>query len=514
MSEEKKKKFKMPNSFTILFIITIVIAILTWIIPAGAYDVTEDGNFIAGTYHTVEQSAQGIWDVLAAPFIGMIGNDLTDGAIEVSLFILTIGGFLNVVTQTGAIDAGFSSIIRNNRDNMTKLIWVLMLIFCLGGSTYGMAEETIPFYTLLIPIMVAAGFDALVGVATVLVGSGMGVLASTVNPFATGIASSMAGIGLGEGILPRVIFFIVMYLIGGFFVTSYAKKVKKDDANSYLTQEKLASDREEFQVNENLEGMTGKQKVVITLFFLTFIIMILGLIPWSELNPNWTFFESIHESMMNAGWLGNLIGTSLLPFGQWYLTEITILFFLMSIVIAIVYGTGEEDYVNQFIAGANDMLSVALICAVARGIQVIMNDGQITATVLSWGENALSGLSSGFFIVLTYLFYIPMSFLIPSTSGLAAATMGIMAPLGQFAGVAEHLVITAFQAASGLLNLVTPTSGVVMGALAIAKVDLGTWWKFMAKLLAATAVASIILLVIFAKKFLRMKLSDLKTGEK
>lgn len=501
MAEEtktKKKKFKMPNSFTILFLITIVIAILTWIIPSGAYDLTEEGNFIAGTYHAVEATPQGIWDVLAAPFVGMIGNDVTDGAIEVSLFILTIGGFLNVVTQTGAIDSGISSIIKNNKDNMTKLIWMLMLVFCLGGSTYGMAEETIPFYTLLIPIMVSAGFDSLVGVAVVLVGSGMGVLASTVNPFATGIASSMAGIGLGEGILPRLVFFVVMYLMGGYFVTHYAKKVKADPSNSVLSAEHLAREKEEFKVNENLEAMTSKQKVVITLFFLTFVIMILGLIPWSGLNENWTFFEDIHASIMGLPFIGNFIGSSLLPFGQWYLTEITILFFLMSIIIAMVNGTPEDDYVNQFIAGAGDMLSVALICAVARGIQVIMNDGQITATVLSWGENALSGLSSGLFIVLTYLFYIPMSFLIPSTSGLAAATMGIMAPLGQFAGVAEHLVITAFQAASGLLNLVTPTSGVVMGALAIAKVDLGTWWKFMAKLLVGIVIASIILLVVFA----------------
>src|SRR5699024_2456454 len=172
--------------------------------------------------------------------------------------------------------------------------------------------------------------------------------------------------------------------------------------------------------------------------------------------------------------------------------------FLMSIIIAFVYGLGEENYVNAFIEGAKDLISVALIVSVARGIQVVMNDGQITATVLYWGENLLSGLSSGVFIVLTYLFYIPMSFLIPSTSGLAAATMGILAPMGNFAGVAEHLVITAYQAASGIVNILTPTSGVVMGALAIAKVDLTVWWKFMTKLSLIIIAVSIALLVVFA----------------
>lgn len=491
-----RKKFKMPNSFTILFLITIVIAILTWIIPAGTYDLTEEGNFIANTYHTVEQNPQGIWDVLSAPFIGMTGNELTGGAIEISLFILTIGGFLNVVTITGAIDAGISSVIKKNKNNMTRLIWLLMAIFALGGSTYGMAEETIPFYALLIPLMIAAGFDSIVGVAVVLVGSGLGVLASTVNPFATGIASSMAGIGIGDGIFPRLVFLVVMYVIGAWYVTRYANKVKEDPKNSYI-YDKLEEQKEQFKVKENLETMTSKQKVVLTLFFLTFIIMILGLIPWSGLNENWTFFESMHN-MIYSTFLGNIFGQSLIPLGEWYLVEITVLFFLMSIVIAIVYGLGEENYVAAFIDGAKDLIGVALVVAVARGIQVVMNDGQITATVLHWGEDILTGLSSGVFAVITYLFYIPMSFLIPSTSGLAAATMGILAPLGSFAGVAEHLVITAYQAASGIVNILTPTSGVVMGALAIANVDLTTWWKFMAKLTVIVIVVSIALLVLFA----------------
>lgn len=491
-----KKKFKMPNSFTILFLITIVIAILTWLIPAGSYEINEEGNFIANTYHTVSQNPQGIWDVLSAPFKGMIGNEITEGAIEISLFILVIGGFLNVVTRTGAIDAGISSVINKNKNNMTTLICVLMAIFALGGSTYGMAEETIPFYTLLIPLTIAAGFDSIVGVAVVLVGSGLGVLASTVNPFATGIASTMAGIGIGDGLLPRLIFLIVMYIIGTLYVVNYAKKVKSNPENSYISDQ-LEEQKEVFKVKDNLEKITNKQKTVLVLFFLTFIIMIIGLIPWAELNENWTFFQDFHN-WLHSTILGDIIGQSTVPLGEWYLVEITVLFFMMSLIIAIVYNMKETEYIDAFIEGAKDLISVALIVSVARGIQVVMNDGQITATVLAWGENILSNVSSVVFIILTYIFYIPMSFLIPSTSGLAAATMGILAPLGNFAGVSEALVITAYQAASGIVNLLTPTSGVVMGALAIAKVDLTTWWKFMAKLVVYVVLASIILLALFA----------------
>ncbi|MFR4755352.1 MAG: YfcC family protein, partial [Streptococcus parasanguinis] len=152
--------------------------------------------------------------------------------------------------------------------------------------------------------------------------------------------------------------------------------------------------------------------------------------------------------------------------------------------------------ISSFMNGAADLLSVALIVAVARGIQVIMNDGMITATILHWGEEGLKGLSSQLFIVLTYIFYLPMSFLIPSSSGLASATMGIMAPLGEFVHVRPSLIITAYQSASGVLNLIAPTSGIVMGALALGRINIATWWKFMAKLVVAIIVVTIVLLLL------------------
>lgn len=494
---KKNQKKKSLSAITILMIVIVIVAALSWIIPAGQYDLDEAGNFIAGTYHTVESTPQGLWDVVTAPIYGMIGTETTAGAIEVSLFILIVGGFLGVVNATGALDAGIAAAIRSNRDNMDRLIWIMMAVFALGGTTYGMAEETVAFYPLIIPIMVTTGLDSVVGVATVLVGSGLGVLASTVNPFATGVASDMAGISMGDGLIVRLVFLVVMYIIGALYVTRYAHKVRDDEKNS-VVYEDLEEQRAEFSIdmdNAEGQGVTKKQRNVLILFGLTFLIMILSLIPWTDLNENFTIFTDIHEFLLGIPILGSLIGQSAIPLGTWYLVEITMLFFVMAIVIGIVYGMSENKIVSEFIDGTKDLMSVALVVAVARGIQVVMNNGQITATILHWGEQSLANLNAGLFIFLIFIFYILMSFLIPSTSGLAAATMGIMAPLGAFAGVSPHLIITAYQAGSGIVNMVTPTSGVVVSATTMGRININTWWKWMAKLIVIVFIVSAIILV-------------------
>lgn len=500
-NKEVKKKFSMPSSFTVLFLIIVFIAILTWIIPAGVYDVDDAGSILSGTYHTVESQPQGIWDVFISPIKGMLGTDTTPGAIEISLFILILGGFLGVVTKTGALDAGIASIVKNYKGKEKKLIPILMLLFAIGGTTYGMAEETMAFYPLIIPVMIGVGFDTVVAVAIVLVGSQVGVLASTVNPFATGVASQALSISPGDGIIWRLIFFVVMYAVATAYVYRYAIKVEKDPTSSLV-----ADQREEniayFKIPEDQEEMDKRQRNVMILFALSFLIMVVSLVPWTalgeSLGQSWTFFESLNSFLLGIPFIGTLLGQRMIPLGDWYFQEITMLFFLMAVVVGLFYRMPEGDIVDSFMDGARDLLSVALVVAIARGIQVVMNDGLITATILSWGEKGLSGLSPIIFTILTYIFYIPMSFLIPSTSGLAAATMGIMGPLGSFSDVPQHLVITAYQAASGFINLITPTSGVVMGALAIARIDVTIWWKFMFKLMAIIFVLSCVILGVAA----------------
>ncbi|WP_338233103.1 YfcC family protein [Companilactobacillus muriivasis] len=495
--EKKAKKWQMPSAYTILFFLIIVVAILTWIIPAGEYATTKAGNIIAGTYKARTSSPQGIWDVFLAPINGMVGTDLTEGSISVSLFILVIGGFLGVVNKTKALDDGISSTVRKYHGKEKALIPILMILFAIGGSTYGMGEETIAFYPILIPVMISVGYDSITAISLALIGSQVGCLASTVNPFATGVASQTINISPGDGLISRFILLIIVTAISIVYVMHYAEKVKKDPSKSVVF-ERRQEDLEEFNMEDRSVGekLTKKQKSVLWLFALTFVVMIASLIPWSSLNSSWTFFDSFTKWLTNIPFIGALIGKDLAPLGTWYFTEITTLFFMMSVVIMFVFRMKESDYISAFMGGMTEFISVAIIVAVARGIQVIMNNGYITATVLHAGETGLQNLSAGVFIVLTYIFYIPMSFLIPSTSGLAAATMGIMGPLGKFSGVDGSLVITAYQSASGLVNLITPTSGIVMGALAIGHVDIVKWWKYMWKLVAILFVVIAVFLVI------------------
>lgn len=496
MMEKTRKKFKMPTSYSILMIIIAIMAVLTWIIPAGQYDTNKAGNLITGTYKTVAQNPQGIWDVFMAPIRAMLGHGATSAAIDVAFFIIMVGAFLGVVNETGALDVGIASIVKKYKGREKMLIIILMPLFALGGSTYGMGEETMAFYPLLVPVMMAVGFDSITGVAIILLGSQIGCLASTVNPFATGVASATAGVSVADGIFWRVLSLVLMTAMSIFYVYKYADKIQKDPTKS-LVYKTRDEDMKFFNVSSNKEEqsatLTKAQKHVLWVFVLTFVVMVASFIPWGDLGI--TLFSDINKSLLSIPVLGKIIGSSTSALGTWYFPEGAMLFAISAIIIAFVYRMGEDRFVKAFMAGAADIFSVALICAIARGIQVIMNDGLITATILHWGEKGLHGLSSQVFIVLTYIFYLPMSFLIPSSSGLASATIGIMAPLGEFVKVPSSLIITAYQSASGVLNLVAPTSGIVMGALALGRVEIGTWYKFVGKLILAIVAVSILILV-------------------
>lgn len=496
MSEKVKKGFKLPSSYTILMLIIAFMAVMTWIIPAGQYQVDEAGRLVAGTYEKVAQNPQGIYDVFMAPVRAMLGHGATEAAINVAFFIIMVGAFLGVVNETGALDVGIASIVKRFKGREKMLIYILMPLFALGGSTYGMGEETMAFFPLLVPVMMAVGFDSITGVAIILLGSQIGCLASTVNPFATVVASDAAGVSVADGMIWRFVFFVVILLMGVLFVANYAEKVKNDPTKSLVYKQREA-DMQHFNVTATQEvnaELSPAQKRVLWVFVLTFVLMICSFIPWEDFGV--TIFTQFKDWLIGLPFIGQVIGSSTAALGTWYFPEGAMLFGIAGIVVGLVYGMSEERLVKSFMFGAADIFSVALICAIARGIQVIMNDGMITATILHMGEEGLQGLSSQVFIILTYLFYLPMSFLIPSSSGLAGASMGIMAPLGEFVNVPASLVITAFQAASGLLNLVAPTSGIVMGALALGRVEIGTWYKFVGKLIVGIMIASIAILVI------------------
>lgn len=469
-------KFKMPTAYTILVAIIIVVAILTWIVPAGEYELNEDEAPIPGTYQQLAEedtTPQGPFDVMMAPIRGFYD------AIDVALFVLVIGGFLGVVMKTGAIDAGIAKVVESFKGRENWMIIILMTLFSIGGSTYGMAEETIAFYPLIIPVFIAAGYDAITGVSVILLGAGVGVLGSTVNPFATGIASGFADVALGKGILIRVIMLVAGLILAILYTTRYAKKVKEDPSKS-LVADQRESNKKYFlgtQDKGEFPELTGKRMFILVLFALTFAVMIYGVLPLED------------------------FGVEFIPTLWWWFPELTALFLVAAIVIGFIHaigedGFGEEEFIDSFVTGAKDLLGVALIVGVSRGITVVMNAGNITSTVLNAGETTLSQAGRIPFILLTYLFYIPLSFLIPSTSGLATVSMPIMAPLGDFANVARSLVITAYQSASGIVNLVTPTSAVVMGGLAIGRVSYGKWLKYVWKFLVIIFVMTILALIL------------------
>ena len=479
-----KRGFALPSAYTILFFLIVVMAIATYIIPAGEYQLDENGQPIPGTYAPVEQNPQRIIvDSLMAPINGLYGIESPEdgsvsvwnsgelfGAIDVALFIIVIGGFLAVTMKTGAIQGGIAQIVSGLRGRERLLIPILMIVFAIGGTTYGMAEETLAFYVIIITVMIAAGFDALVGASILLLGAGIGVLGSTVNPFATGIASEFAGVSIDQGLIGRIVILVIGTAIGIWWVMRYAARVSADPTASLVYSMKAENEaRFQTTTEEGPTRLTGRQPLVLFLFFLAFAIMIYGVIPWEDLG----------------------IG---LPTLWWWFPEMTASFLLFAILIGLVGKMGEGELTSTFVDGARDLLGVALIIGIARGITVIMNNGLITDTVLNWAEVAVADLGGVLFINLMYVLFLPLSFLIPSSSGLATVAMPIMAPLASFADVPAQLVVTAYQSANGLLNLITPTSAVVMGGLAIARVGYGTWLRFVWPVLILLAIVSVLVL--------------------
>ena len=452
----------MPTAYTILFLLIALVALATWFIPAGSYEYV-DGVPQTGTYHTVAPSPQGVGAVLQAAFSGFYD------AVDVCLFIIMVGGFLGVVMKTGAVDAGVGAVIRALGGREKWLIPILMLFFGLGGTTYGMWEETMAFYPPLIPVFLAAGYDAVVGISVILLGAGAGVISSTVNPFATGIASGFAGVTLGDGILLRLIQWVVFESAAIWYVASYAAKVKRDPSHSVVG---VGAGRLQVNADQNIE-LTGRRKAILVIFGGVFLIMTYAVVPFDEMGLP-------------------------LPTLGWWFPELSALFLVGGVLVGLIDRMEEGEIAETFVAGCADLLGVALIIGISRGITVIMNDGAVTDTILHWGEEALAGAGPVLFVVLVYLIYLPLSVLIPSSSGLATLSIPIVAPLGRFAGVGGDLVVTAFQSASGLVNIITPTAAVVMGALALGKVGYDQWFKYVWKLILYFLVLTVAFLAVGA----------------
>nr|WP_127755340.1 YfcC family protein [Devosia sp. 1566] len=451
---------RFPTAYSILFGFIVLVAALTWIIPAGQYERVENEAVgrtvaVAGTYTEVPPNPQGFLDAMLAPVAGFYNPDsYAANAIDVALFVLFLGGFLGVVNATGAIDTGIRAAMTKLQGHEIWMIPILMCLFALGGTTFGMAEETLPFYAILIPAMIAARYDAVTGVAVILIGAGIGVLGSTINPFATVIGSDAAGIPFTDGIALRVVLLIGGLVICIAYVMRYARRVQADPTRSVVAHQAAAYRRLFLADGEEAENkLSTTQSIVLVVFALTFAVMIWGVSSQ-----------------------------------DWWMAQMSALFIGAAIVTGIIARLGEKRLTGSFVDGARDLLGVALVIGLARGIVVIMENGRIADTILHAAESSLGSLDKLAFINLIFWIEVGMSFFVPSSSGLAVLSMPILAPLADFDGVDRALVVTAYQSANGLVNLINPTFAVVIGGLAMARVPYDRWLVFIWPLLPILAV--------------------------
>jgi uncharacterized ion transporter superfamily protein YfcC len=512
------KRFKFPTAFTVLAAVLVLVWIASFFVPAGIYNKDASGSPVPGTYHklascsavaaggaaivaeSATESGQAPADAASAPgakvvpapgencvdtsfsyrfkqlwnappnglygveasngFIGPWEGGFLYGSAAIFFFVLAVGAFITVTMKTEAIQTGIGRLALRFRHSGSVLIAILMCIFAVGGTTYGMWEETLGFFVLLVPLTLALRYDRMVAAAIIFLGAGSGVIGSTVNPFSTGVASDAAGISIGHGMGLRIALWVVMVASAITYVIWYARRVNRDPTKSVVgVSPNDAADAEKLVSDVPL--LTARQKVVLVLFGGTFALMIYGFIPWNDL---W------HEGFGKD--------FPLPTFSDFYFPEAAGLFLVMAVVIGLIARLGEEGTVTTIIGGAADFLSAGLIIVLARGITVVMRNAYMTDTILHWMEKAVSGSSSGAFAILAFIVNIPIAFLVPSSSGHAALVMPILAPLADFANVSRSVVVTAFQSASGFVNLVTPTSAVIMGGLALSKIGYDRYLKF------------------------------------
>lgn len=428
-----------------------------------------------------------LYQVLMAPILGF------EDAIDVCIFVMILGGFLAVMAKTKALETGIKILVKKMHGKEYLLIVTLMLIFSVMGTTYGFLEESVGFYVLIAATMFAAGLDPLVGVATILLGAGSGVLGSTINPFATGVAVSAmkdAGIEFNQGtvILIAVVLWLTTLAISAFFVIRYAKKVQRDKGSTFLSLREQAAAEKRYskflQAKDDALKLTGKQIASLIVFALTFVVMIVGFIPWGDFGI--TFFDN---------WTGWLTGA---PLGTWWFYEAALWFLIASIIIAIINREGEHGFIDTFIDGADDMVGVVLVIAVARGASVLMAqtslDNYIVVNAAAWLETMPEML----FVPLNYVLHIVLSILVPSSSGLATLSTPIIAPVAAQLGYSTNVAAMTIVAANGLVNLITPTCGAIMAGLALAKVDYSTWFKWGIRVVTCIAIANIVVLCLFS----------------
>ena len=449
---------RIPHTFTIVFGLIVLAAVLTWVVPAGEYlRQTVDGREVVlnDSYHRVESAPQ-TWQIFSALFNGFVDK------ADIIIFILMVGGAFWILNNSHAIDVGVMSFLRRiRRLSRYKLIQKLgveniiitlvMILFSLFGAIFGMSEETIAFVVVFIPLAIQMGYDSLVGVCMCYVAAHVGFAGAMLNPFTIGIAQGIADLPLFSGLEYRVFCWVVLTVVGIAFVLWYAHRVKaKPERSPVYKLDDYWRQRVESSAQSTL---TVRQGIILVILLLTIVALVVGV----------------------------------LEFG-WYIAEISALFLAMGILCGIVDKQGADDIAKLFLAGCKDILSAALVVGLASGIIFILKDGHIIDTILYGLTRSLSQLGEVASLGVMYLFQTLLNVVMPSGSAKAALTMPIMAQFADLMDVSRQTTVLAFQFGDGFTNMLTPTSGVLIGVLGMARIPYGTWlkwvWKFILALIA------------------------------
>lgn len=465
------KQFKVPHVYAIIFALMVIFAVLTWIVPSGSYQRQEVNGrevTVAGTYEQSEKTyideetgdevdlRQGVFDVLQAPTRGI------QEAIEVVAFILIVRGSFQVITKTGAITSGMGRVVRRFKNKDILIIPIAMVLFALGGTSFGMAEETLPFFAIFMPIMMAMGFDSMTAFMVVFVGARTGYIASTINPFNVLIAQGILGIQGNPQLWLRMIAWVVLTAVAITWVVLYARRVKKNPESSITFEDDIAK-KVEFAADESAldAEFTGRQKGVLAVFIAGMCLIIWGLVTQG-----------------------------------WYMNEISAVFLAMGLLAGVIAGFSQDVIAQEFVAGIADFAFSAIVVGLARGILVIASDGMIIDTILNALATGLGGIPAVLFTTLLYAVENLLAILVPSSSGLAALTAPIFGPLTELMGLNPEAAVWALSMGSATMSLICPTSAILVAGLGVCKIKLGQWWKTVWKFFLVVSLINIVFVAI------------------
>lgn len=437
----KEKKIKQaPHPFIILFIVIIIMAALTYLIPAGQYEriVNEDGRTLVvdGSYTTIDSNSAGFLDIFNAIHKGMVQS------APIIFFIFIVGGSFNLFRESKAIEGAFGSLSSKMKGKEMLLIPVIMMFFGIAGAAVGMFEEVLPFIMILVPIAIVMGFDSMVGAAMVIVGVSAGFTAAFMNPFTVGVAQGLADVPIFSGMALRIVFWFIFMAVAIAYVMIYARKIKKDPTKSIMYEEDRKRNIDITAMEQ--DSISKTQVVTLAVLGITLVLLAVGV----------------------------------LKFG-WFMTEIAALFLIMAIVMGLINRMNFNEITKSFVRGCEELIVGALVVGFAYGSLVILNESNTIDSVLYGISNLVGELPAGLTAIGMYLMQTVLNVIVSSGSGQAALTMPIMAPLSDLLGVSRQTAVLAFQMGDGITNIITPTSGLVLAALAMAKISYGKWVRWL-----------------------------------